>query len=35
VVPSIYVLVARRHVLVEQETARDEGLVAGEAARAV
>jgi len=35
VVPSIYVLVARRHLAVEQETARDSALVAGEAASAV
>ena len=35
VVPSIYVLVARRHVAVEQEAARDERLVAGEVAGAV
>jgi multidrug efflux pump len=35
VVPSIYVLVARRHVLVEQEALRDEALVAGGAASAV
>jgi multidrug efflux pump len=34
-VPSIYVLVARRHVLVEQEALRDEALVAGGAASAV
>ena len=35
VVPSIYVLVARRHLAVEQEPARDSALVAGEAASAV
>jgi multidrug efflux pump len=35
VVPSIYVLVARRHVAVEEEAPRDETLVAGEAASAV
>jgi multidrug efflux pump len=35
VVPSIYVLVARRHVPVEQEAARDEALVVGEPANAV